>query len=61
MEIPNRARPATVKPITAPPRNASGSARWAPSMAAWVVRALALVAMSIPTKPAVAEKTAPHT
>ena len=44
-----RARPATVKPITAPPRNATGSALPGPCLAASVVRALAMVATVMPT------------
>ena len=46
--------------MTAPPRNASGSARWGPVRAAWVVRALAIVATVMPIQPAAAESRAPR-
>ena len=51
-----------MKPMTAPPRKASGSASRAPPVwAAWAVRALAIVATVMPTNPARAESTAPVT
>ncbi len=45
--------------MTAPPRNATGSAFAGPSLAASVVRALAIVATVMPAYPAVADSTAP--
>ena len=57
--MPNSASPATLKPITAPPLNASGSALAAPSRAALAVRLLAAVAMRMPMKPATDDSTAP--
>ena len=48
-----------MKPITAPPLKASGSASAAPWRAALAVRVLAAVAMRIPMKPAIEESTAP--
>ncbi|GBE23554.1 hypothetical protein BMS3Bbin01_02939 [bacterium BMS3Bbin01] len=57
---PVRPRPATVKPITAPPRNARGSAAVMPPVrAASVVRLFAAVATRIPTNPANADRKAP--
>ena len=44
IDRPSSANPATVKPITAPPRNATGSALPGPDFAASAVRALAMVA-----------------
>ncbi len=59
---PNNPRPATENPMTAPPRNASGSALAVPpSRAASAVRAFAAVAMRMPMNPASAESTAPKT
>ncbi len=49
-----------MKPITAPPLKASGSAAPAPWRAALAVRTLAAVAICMPMTPAVAEKTAPN-
>ena len=57
--MPSSARPATLKPMTAPPLNASGSAFAAPWRAALAVRVLAAVAMRMPTKPATDDSTAP--
>ncbi len=57
---PSSPRPATVKPITAPPRNARLSAAATPPVrAASVVRAFAAVAIRMPMKPALPEAIAP--
>ena len=47
--------PTTVKPITEPEEMATRSPRLRLSLAALAVRALALVAMRMPTKPAMQE------
>ena len=57
---PSNPKPATVKPITAPPLNATGNAlRVPPSLAASVVLPFAAVAILIPTNPASEESNAP--
>ena len=54
--------PATVKPMTAPPRNASGSASAIPPVrAASVVRLFAAVEIRMPTSPADPDRSAPNT
>ncbi len=59
---PKRPNPATVMPLTAPPRKAIRSAGARPPvLAALVVVAFALVVINNPTKPAVPEKIAPTT
>jgi hypothetical protein len=50
-----------MKPVTAPPRNATWSALLRPPRAASAVRTFARTAMFMPTYPAAAESTAPTT
>ena len=52
-------RPTTVKPMTEPEENATRRPLFRLSEAAWAVRALALVAIFMPTKPASIEKMPP--
>ena len=54
-EMSSSPSPTTVKPITAPEEKATRSPRSRLSLAAWAVRALAAVAIFMPTKPARAE------
>ena len=56
---PNTAKPVTPRPITEPPVKETANALERLVLAACAVRTLALVATSIPIKPASAEKTAP--
>ena len=58
---PNTAKPATPRPITVPPRNATFIACGKLVFAASAVLTFALVAIRIPILPAKAEKTAPIT
>ena len=60
MVTPRRPMPTTVMPMTVPVRKATRSAGFRPSMAAVAVRVLPIVAMRMPTKPAVAEPIAPR-
>ena len=61
-EKPSRPRPATEKPMTAPPRKAMGSALAVPPVrAASAVRALAAVAIRMPMNPAPPDRAAPKT
>ena len=55
MDTSSRPRPTTVKPMTAPEENATLRPRLRLSWAALAVRALALVAIFMPMKPARAE------
>ena len=48
-----------MNPITAPPLNASGRASAAPLRAAFAVRVFAAVAIRMPMKPAIEDRTAP--
>mmetsp|Transcript_60733 Transcript_60733/g.72115 ORF Transcript_60733/g.72115 Transcript_60733/m.72115 type:complete len:87 (+) Transcript_60733:946-1206(+) len=57
---PPNPSPTTVKPIMAPPVNATRSATNSPSLsAACVVQTFASVAMAMPPHPAPAERSAP--
>ncbi len=48
-----------MKPVTAPPRNATCNALFSPPRAASAVRTFARTAMFMPTYPAAADRTAP--
>ena len=52
-------RPTTVKPMTEPEEKATRRPRFRPSEAAWAVRALALVAIFMPMKPASMDQIPP--
>ena len=54
-------RPTTVKPMTEPEEKATRSPLFRLSEAAWAVRALALVAIFMPTKPASMDQMPPVT
>ncbi len=56
---PSRPRPTTLIPITVPDANETLNAGPIPLAAAFVVLPFAMVAVSIPTYPAVADNTAP--
>ena len=59
MEMSSRPRPTTVKPMTEPEEKATRRPRFRLSEAAWAVRALALVAIFMPTKPASMDQMPP--
>ena len=61
MVISSIPRATTVKPMTEPEENATRSPRFRLSEAAWAVRALELVAIFIPMRPASMENTPPVT
>ena len=62
MLIPKRARPTTMRPMTAPPLKAIGNAAMRPPfLAALAVLTLAFTATSIPIMPAKPENTVPNT
>ena len=59
MEMSSRPRPTTVKPMTEPEEKATRRPRFRLSEAAWAVRALELVAIFIPMKPASMDQIPP--
>ena len=59
MTSPATASPATERPITLPPENATFSASLNDFCAAWEVRTFAWVAAFIPMKPAASERSDP--
>ena len=59
MLISSMPRPTTVKPMTAPEENATRRPRFRLSEAAWAVRALELVAIFMPIRPASMDQIPP--